>query len=116
MFKKYEEIAKEIKQLKVPMKSRLLYMGFAFLVSLIIFSGPLCILINLMIFKDMQKLLAFGIASILILFIAVANFIYLKCLTNGSIKNIRVIYLTDTLILSVVVYLVLILIYFLGVL
>lgn len=116
MFKKYEETSKAVKALEIPIKKKLLYLGFSFLVSVIVFSGPLCILINLMIFKDLQKLLAFGIATILVLFIALINYIYLKCVTDGRVKNIRVILLTDTFILAIVVYILLILIYFMGVL
>lgn len=116
MFKKYNEISTEIKGLQVPVKKKLLSMGFAIVLSLCIVSGPICILVNLMIFKDMQRLLAFGIASMLIVFVLLINYFYLKCITDGRVENLKIIYFTDALISALVVYMFLLFIYFLGVL
>ena len=64
MLKKYNEIQTLIKEINVPLKKKIAYLLFSILISLIIISGPLCICINLMIFRDFQKLIAFLIATL----------------------------------------------------
>lgn len=116
MFKKYNAVSEKIKALQVPIQKKLLSISFAAVLSLLIVSGPICILINLMIFKDMQELLAFGIATMLIVFVLLINYFYLKCITDGKVEDLRIVYFTDTLISAFVIYGFLIVIYILGVL
>lgn len=116
MFKKYKEVSAQVRALQVPLSKRLLFIGFAVILSLLLVSGPICILINLMIFKDMQRLLAFGIATLLIALVFFIDYFYLKCVTENKVENLGVVYFTDTLIAAFVIYIFLLIIYFLGVL
>lgn len=115
MLKKYNEIQTLIKEINVPLKKKIAYLLFSILISLIIISGPLCICINLMIFRDFQKLISFLIATIIILFCLLIDYFYIKCIVKDNVKNIRYVILTDTFALAIFIYLFLIIIYFIGV-
>lgn len=114
MLKKYNEIQQLIKNINVSLKNKALYFIFSLLISAIIISGPLCICINLMIFRDFQKIIGFLIATIIIIFSALIDYFYIKCIVKDEVKNIRYVILTDTFALAIVVYFVLIIIYFMG--
>ncbi len=115
MLKKYNQVVKEIREIPNSLSSKILYAIFSLVLSALIVSGPICILINLMIFRNFQKLLAFGIATFLILFVLILDFIYIKCATKGEVKNTKVVVLTDTFIIAIAVYLLLIFLYVMGV-
>ena len=114
MLDKYNEIQTLIKETNVSLKKKLCYALFSILISLIIISGPLCLCINLMILRDFQKILGFAIATIIVLFSALVDYFYIKCIVKDTVKNIRYVVLTDTFALAIVVYLILIFIYFMG--
>lgn len=67
-----------------------------------------------MILRDFQKILGFAIATIIVLFSALVDYFYIKCIVKDTVKNIRYVVLTDTFALAIVVYLILIFIYFMG--
>jgi len=115
MLRKYNDILNEIKALNIPTKTKVLYYLISIGVSLLIFSGALCVLINLMIFRDMQKLLAFGIATIICLICFTIDLIYYKAITQGNVKGIRVVILTNTFVFALAIYTILIILFILGV-
>lgn len=115
MLKKYNEVLNEIKALNIPTKTKVLYYLISIGVSLLIFSGALCVLINLMIFRDMQKLLAFGIATIVCLICFTIDVIYYKAINQGRVSGIRVVILTNTFVFALAIYTILIILFILGV-
>gem|GEM_PF-2008309 len=115
MLKKYNDVINELRELNIPIKTKILYFIISLGVSLLIFSGILCILINLLIFRDFQKLIAFGIATVIVFIFFITDVIYFKALSQKRVSGIRIVILTDSLIFSIGVYIILIILYILGV-
>ena len=63
MFKKYSEKYAEIKSLNVPLKMKLIYFIFSLSLAILSMSGLICIAINLLLFRDFQKILCFLIST-----------------------------------------------------
>ena len=116
MFKNYNEKLEEIRQLNVPFKKKALYFAFSLMLAIISVSGLMCIAINLFLFRDFQKILGFLIATLIVIIYLIYEVLYLKCLTNKQINGLSVIYVTNTFIVSIIVYMALILLFFMGVL
>lgn len=116
MFKNYNEKLEEIRQLNVPFKKKALYFAFSLMLAIISVSGLMCIAINLFLFRDFQKILGFLIATFIVIIYLIYEVLYLKCLTNKQINGLSVIYVTNTFIVSIIVYMALILLFFMGVL
>ena len=115
MLKKYNDVINELRELNIPIKTKILYFIISLGVSLLIFSGILCILINLLIFRDFQKLIAFAIATVIVFIFFITDVIYFKALSQKRVSGIRIVILTDSLIFSIGVYIILIILYILGV-
>lgn len=115
MLKRYKEVTQEIGDLNIPLKNRIISFCLSVLLALVIISGPFAVCINLMIFRDYQKLLAFAIATLLILFVFIIHYVYLKSITNKQVSHLKVVILSNMLFITLFIYMILIIIYFLGV-
>ena len=104
MISNYKRILEEVSNLNVSKKEHLKALLFAFLMAILSVSGIVAIAINLFIFIDLDKLLRFVLASCGVLAFYVLMKVYYKGITKGKIKDINVIYLTDTLIFAIFVY------------
>lgn len=115
MFKQYTQKMEEIKQIEVSFKNKITYFLFSLIVAIISMSGLICLSINLLLFRDFQKLLSFLIATFVIAIYLIYEILYLKCITNKKVEGLSVIYITNTFVVAIVIYMFLIFLYFIGV-
>lgn len=115
MFKEYNQKMEEIKQISVPFKKKVMYFAFSLFVAILSMSGLICIAINLLLFRDFQKILAFLIATFVIAIYLIFEILYLKCITNKQVDGLSIVYITKTFVVTILIYLVLIFLYFIGV-
>lgn len=105
----------EIYALNITRGKKISVFILALLIGLLVISGPICLAINLMIYNDLRKLMATVIILSIILLVFLVDMIYLKGITEGQVKNLKIIYITDTLAFSVVILLLGLIIIKLGV-
>ena len=116
MFESYNKVSKRIDSLKTSKKDMAISFIFSFLLSLLIVSGPICILINLLIiFEDAQKIICFFLATTGVIFFFLFEYFYYKIITKDKVAGMKIILFTDTFIFAIVIYIILVLIYMIGV-
>ena len=115
MKRSYATINDELDKLIQPKYFKAKALIFSLIMGLLLISGPMAILINLLIFVDYRKLLYLGMALLLILFVYTTDRAYLKLISHGMVDDIDVIYITDTLIMGFIILGMLLIIYELGV-
>lgn len=113
MFKKYQEVKKQTEV--VDFKKFSLNLLFSLIMSLLIISGPLVLLLNLLMYNDFKRIIYFGIACLIVLLVFLTETFYYKNVSDEKIHNIEVVILTDTFIAAIIVFVVVLVLYFLGV-
>lgn len=111
----YNSVTEAITNLNISKKKKALSLITAIIFALIIVSAPIAVCINLMIYNDYRKLLALLIATFIILLIFLIDVFYLKGITEGQVKHLECIYLSDTFFVAIVIYALLYVIFLLGV-
>ena len=84
----YDLVKKEYDNYPVTLKKALPVMIFSFMLSLFLVSIPTIVLINLLIFKDYVKLIAFGFSILIILLLHLTELFYDLGITEGKISYI----------------------------
>lgn len=85
---KLKEIEEALDNAKLPFYKRFIVCLFSILLSLLIISGPLAILINLMLFTDYRFIISLTMAVLLGIFGGLCYNFYIKGVTKGTIKKI----------------------------
>ncbi len=93
----YNSVTEEIEALNIPFKEKLLAFFTAILFAIIILIGPMTIIINLFIFKDLRSLLGLSIEILLILLVFLTEFFYYKGITKNQVKHLNQILTVDTM-------------------
>jgi len=114
MIKKYKEVSLEIKKLNIKLSDKIKALLLSLLLSLIILIGPLILTINLFIFINYVRLLAFIVATIVFLIIFLTEHLYLKFIAE-NIKGKYILYFIDLLIPFIACYLTVIILIIKGV-
>ena len=70
---------------------------------------------DLITYNDFKRIIYFGIACLIVLLVFLTETFYYKNVSDEKISNIEVVILTDTFIVSIIVFVVVLVIYFLGV-
>ena len=96
MFKKYKEVSNLIDELNINGKDKLKAIILSILLSIIILIGPFILIINLFIFTDYLKLLAFMITTIIYLIFLLSEIFYLNIICDNKIKGKAICYLFDS--------------------
>ena len=99
----YNSVTNEINELNVEFKDKALSLITALIFALLIILGPFIIAVNLTIFKDLRGLLILSMELLLILFVFLTEFFYLKGITKGKVKNLKQILVVDTMVVSMVI-------------
>lgn len=95
-YSKFLAIKNYLKNIDIPVKEYTLGMIFSLLISLLVFSGPIAILINLLIFNDTLYLVGVGIGIIAGLIFTVAKMLFYKhFLKDNKIEGMWNYYLFD---------------------
>ncbi|MGM9969509.1 MAG: hypothetical protein ACI35S_03830 [Anaeroplasma sp.] len=114
--KSYNEIVSQIDSLNISSKDKIKSFITAFLLSLLIISGPLAITINLLMYNNLLKLCVMSIASLFIILVFLCELFYLQGITNGKVDSLKTIIITDSFIVGFVVYTILLVLFFVEVL
>lgn len=113
MFRKYASVKKQTEE--VDFKKISLNLLFSLFLSLLIISGPLVLLINLLMYNDFRRMIYFGIACLVVLLVFLTETFYYRNVTDKKIHNVEVVILTDTFIVAIIAFVVVLVLYFLGV-
>ena len=113
MFRKYASVKKQTEE--VDLKKISLNLLFSLFLSLLIISGPLVLLINLLMYNDFRRMIYFGIACLVVLLVFLTETFYYRNVTDKKIHNVEVVILTDTFIVAIIAFVVVLVLYFLGV-
>ena len=104
LIKNYKHAQEEIESLNISLSEKISTGIIAFLISGLIISGPMCLSINLIIFKYYLPLLFLFIATLILIFAVLFDYLYLKGITKGNNKNIKYIVLGNTIALAITIY------------
>lgn len=115
-FLTYREISDRIDNFNVPLKKKIPTFIISFIISLIIVLLPLFTLINLFIFRDYRKIIVFGFGLIIDLVFFITMALYYQAITKNMVKNTWVVALCETLVMSILVMIAVLIIYMTGVL
>lgn len=96
----YETISVEIENLNIPFKTKALTLLVSILMTLLIVSGPIALIINLMIYVNLRKLLVLGLWFFLSLFVFLCYYFYYTGITQKRVNRLYYIYITNTSIVS----------------
>jgi hypothetical protein len=97
MFKKYMLKSNEIRALNISLKDKMLAILASFIISSIIFTGPIVLFSNLLIYYDLNWLFnSLFFASIVAMFF-ITEIFYYKGITKGQIDNLHHVYLIDSI-------------------
>lgn len=113
MFRKYASVKKQTEE--VDFKKISLNLLFSLFLSLLIISGPLVLLINLLMYNDFRRMIYFGIACLVVLLVFLTETFYYRNVNDKKIHNVEVVILTDTFIVAIIAFVVVLVLYFLGV-
>jgi len=103
VFKKYSDVINEIKELNVSRATKIKTFIFSFILGLLIISGPLTIVINLLfIFDNFRTLGITLIAAIAILGEFCVEYFYLKGITENKVKGLRNVIYMNTFIIALI--------------
>lgn len=95
MFKKYKEVSNLIDQIEISGKDKLKAIILSIILSIIILIGPFILIINLFIFTDYIRLLAFLVTTIIFLTFILSEILYLNLICENKIKGKAICYLFD---------------------
>ena len=95
-FSKYLYVRQYLKETNLVSKKNILILLLSFLLSLIVFSGPIAILVNLLIFNDTINLVLAGIGLFVGLVIMLTKILFHKIvLKEHKIEGLKYYYLYD---------------------
>lgn len=115
MLKKYKEVTNQIAALNIKKGDKAKALILSIILSLIIASGPIILVVNLFVFTDYIRLLAFILATIIFMIFYLSEFFYLNIICDKSIKGKSICYLIDLALPFIAVYLVVIILMIKGV-
>ena len=111
----YKEINAELNKINKTTKEKIISFIFAFVLALLIISAPAALLINYAIYKNYLKLIVF-IGALFILFtFFIIQIIYYTAISNGEIKGVWIVALGDTIIPAILIFAIVLLLFFFGV-
>lgn len=111
----YNEVEKEIDSLNIPLKNKITTFIFSLFLSVVIVIGPITFLMNLSIYVNLRKLIALGIWLCISILVFLTDFFYLKGITENKVKRLYNIYISNTAILSFIVLVFILILFFIGV-
>lgn len=114
MFKKYKEVSNLIDLKNITKKDKIIAILLSVILSILILIGPIVILINLLIFVDYLKLIAFMITTLIALIMPLSECLYLNLIAKDVKGKIYVI-LIDMIIPIILCYIVYIILIIVGV-
>ena len=111
-YSKYLYVKQYLRELNIPFKQTLLPFFMSYLLALLIFSGPIAICINLLIFNDYMLLVSGILGLFLSLVLTIGKVLYYNfILKDEKIDGIKYYYLYDGLISAVLMILVMVLLF-----
>ena len=97
LWKNYIAVRKELSTMKTPFKETIVRAMTAFLFALLIVLGPLTLLINCLIFIDLQVWIKIGFAGFFFLICFLTRFFYFQALVMGR-RSMRAFYAMDAIV------------------
>lgn len=98
IMERYNNCKLKIKEISSQTNNKLWIGISAFLLSLLIVSGPIVVLINCFIFNDYLNLILIGLGFCLYLIVILSRFFYFKTITKKDVCDMHIFYLIDSLI------------------
>lgn len=96
-YQKFLDVKKQIAEIKISTKDTVLYLIFSILASLLLFCGPIAVLINCLIFVDYQTLIFIGLGICIFGVLFFSRFFYYEGITKKQIENMKYFYLFDSI-------------------
>lgn len=112
---KYKEVEIQLDSYNRSKKEKIFSFIAALIMSLIVISAPLALLINFGIYKNYMKLIVFIAANFFIVVYFLIQYLYYKGITEGELKGIWIVCLHDTIIPAIIVYLLVLILFWIGV-
>ena len=111
-FSKYQYVRQYIREIHIPLKQMILPFLVSYLIALLVFSGPIAICINMLIFNDYMYLIS-GIMGLLLSFVlTLGKILYLNYVfKDEKIEGIKWYYFYDGLISTISMVLVMVLLF-----
>lgn len=113
--KTYLSVRKEIIDLKINKKEKILSFLISLITSLLLMAGPIALSANLLIFKEVEALAIFLIVLFADIALFLTDMMTLKLITRGRVKGLYHIYMVDFLYITIVLLFMCMAIYKLGV-
>lgn len=111
---KYKQISEQIENLDIAPSKKISCMLLSILMAFLIVIGPIAVCINLLLFSTFTYIIMFLLASLIILFAFLRRVFYYKGITEGKMKGIYTVILTDMFVFSFAIYTILLIIVMMG--
>ena len=111
----FEEVSRQIDSYDKTRKEKVLAFVCALILSLLVISAPVLLLINFGIYKNYLKLIVFIGASFFIFVYYLIQYLYYTGITEGEVKGVWIVCVHDTIIPLIVVYGLVLVLFFIGV-
>ncbi len=103
IMERYNNCKSNIKEISSQTSNKFWIGVSAFLLSLLIISGPVVVLINCFIFNDYINLVLIGLGFCIYLVVILSRFFYFKTITKKEVSDMYIFYLIDSFIWFIVV-------------
>ena len=111
-----QEKMNEVDELKTPLLNKIIMIIFSIIFGVFSVIGFIGVFINLAILdQKLIKLYVFFIATLLIVFVFVTMFLYLNGISKGRVKRLWYIYLFDTALVGIFIYILMLIMFIIGV-
>lgn len=111
----FKEVSEKLYSYNRSKKEKIFAFIGALLLALLVISAPLALLINFAIYINYLKLIVFVAGNFLIVVYFLIQYLYYKAITEGEVEGIWIVCLHDSIIPLVLVYLILLLLFWFGV-
>ncbi len=111
----YNEIFDEYQKLNIKQKDQIITFVFSLIISVLIYLGPIALLINLLIYIHLKKLIVVLMAIIAIMFFYTINHLYFLGTAKGKIKGIYLLSIPQTILFSFVAFILVLILLLIGV-
>ena len=111
-FAKYQYARQYIREVHIPFKQLVLPFFISYLIGLLVFSGPIAICVNMLIFNDYMKLVSGIMGLFMSLVLTLGKILYLGYIfKDEKIEGIKWYYFYDGLISAVIMILIMVLLF-----
>ena len=112
---KFKEVSKQRDSYNKTKKEKIFAFIIALILSLLVISAPVALLINFSIYHNYLKLIVLIAATFFIVVYFLIQYLYYKGITEGEVDGIWIVCLHDSIIPAIIVYGIVLLLFWIGV-